>query len=43
MKNGQFRETGDIQHTRHKTQTNQRKNTTHYVLDITIRKQTQIA
>ena len=34
IKNGQSRETGNIEHTRHKTKTNKR--TTQYVLDTTI-------
>jgi len=39
IKYGQFRETGNIGYTRRKTQN---KNTTHYVLETTIRKQTHI-
>ena len=42
IKNGQSRETDNIDHTRHKTKTRKTKNTTQYVLDNTIRKQTQI-
>ena len=33
IKNGQFRETGNIGYTRHKMKTNKTKNTTRYVLD----------
>ena len=39
INNGQSRETGSIEYTRRDKQT---KNTTQYVLDTTIRKQTQI-
>ena len=40
-KNGQSRETGNIRYTKHKTKINKAKNnTTQYVLDTTIRKQT---
>jgi hypothetical protein len=42
INNGQSKKTGNIGHTKHKTQTNKAKNTTHYVLDTTIRKQTQV-
>jgi len=42
IKNGQFRETGNIGYTRHKTETSKIKNTTQHVLDTTMRKQTQI-
>ena len=39
----QSRETGNIGYTKHKTKTNKARNTiTQYVLDTTIRKQTQI-
>ena len=39
IKNGQSRETGNIGHRKHKTKT---RNTTQYVLDTTIPKQTQM-
>ena len=42
IKNRQSRETGKIGYTRYKTNTNKTKNTTQYVLDTTIRNQTQI-
>ena len=41
IKNGQSRETGNIGYTGRRIQ-NKNKNTTQYVLDTTIRKQTQI-
>jgi len=41
IKNGQSRETGNIGRTRHETKTNKTMNTTQYVLDTTMRKQTQ--
>jgi len=44
IKNGQSRETRNIGYTRHKMEKkqNKNKNTTQYVLDTTMRKQTQI-
>ena len=42
--NGQSRETGNIEYIRHKMKTNEsKKNTTEYVLDTTVCKQTQTA
>ena len=41
IKHGQSTETGSIGHKRHKTKTNKRTNTTQYVFDTTIHKQTQ--
>jgi hypothetical protein len=41
IKNGQFKLTGNIGYTRRR-KTKQNKNTTHYVLNATIRKQTKI-
>jgi hypothetical protein len=43
IKNGQSRETDNIGCIGHKTKTNKTKNTTQYVLDTTIRTQTQLA
>jgi len=40
MKNGQFTETGKIGYTRRRK--SNKKNTTQYVLDTTMRKQTQL-
>ena len=42
IKNGQSRETGNIGYTRYKMKTKQNKNTTQYMLDITICKHMQI-
>ena len=45
IRNGEFRETGNIGHTRHKMKTNKKnnrqKNTTQHELDTTMCKQTQ--
>jgi len=40
--NRQSRETGNIGYTRHGTKTDKAKNTTQYVLDTTMRKETEI-
>jgi len=42
IKNEQSRETGNMGYTKQNTMTNKTKNTTQYVLDTTMRKQTQI-
>jgi len=42
IRKGQSRETGNSGYTRNKTKTNKTKNTTQYMLDTTIRKQTRI-
>jgi hypothetical protein len=42
IKNEQSRETGNIGYARHKSKRNKTTTTTQYVLDTTIRKQTQI-
>jgi hypothetical protein len=42
IKNEQSREISNMGYTKHKTNTNKTKNTTQYVLDTTICKQTQI-
>jgi len=42
IRNGQSRETDNSGHTSRKTKTNKAKNTTQYVLDTTMRTQTQI-
>jgi hypothetical protein len=41
IKNGYSRETGNIGHSRHKRKTNKTKNTTQYVLDTIMHKQTK--
>ena len=42
IKHGQSRETSNLGYTRHRTTTNKTNNTTLYVLDTTMRNQTQI-
>jgi len=41
IKNGQSRDTDNIEYTKHMTKTNITKDTTQYVLDTTTRKHTQ--